>query len=285
MLKTFAFLAAGALAGVAVSAFWGGSGELEPADALRSQALPERVTALEAALEDSRRERIELKRQVESLRAALAAPPPGAPVLETRVERPAASSADSEGDAPAPPPQSRRVRAGPSGFGIDDAELVDRFVAAGIASDRAQWIVDRLAAVRMEALQAQYDAAREGRPLDAAARLSARDVLREELGMADYEKYLEALGRPTDVDIREVIPSSPAAQAGLMPGDRVVAYGGARVFDIGDLNRLTLEGEPGQTVAVDVIRDGQPIQLYIPRGPMGITGGRFGPGAGRGGAR
>jgi hypothetical protein len=38
-----------------------------------------------------------------------------------------------------------------------------------------------------------------------------------------------------------------------------------------------LEGQPGQVVAVDVIRDGQLVQLYVPRGPIGITGGRVGP--------
>ena len=46
-----------------------------------------------------------------------------------------------------------------------------------------------------------------------------------------------------------------------------------RVFDMDELNNLTIDGQPGETVAVDVLRGGQPMQLYLPRGPIGITGG------------
>ena len=131
----------------------------------------------------------------------------------------------------------------------------------------------------MQALQAQYEAAREGRPIDPTlAVFSPTSTLREELGDADYERYLQALDRPTSVYVRDVLATSPGAQAGIKPGDQVVSFGGERVFDMSDLNRLVLEGEPGQVVAVDVLRDGQLVQLYVPRGPIGITGGgRGGP--------
>ena len=42
-----------------------------------------------------------------------------------------------------------------------------------------------------------------------------------------------------------------------------------------ELNSLTLEGTPGESIAVEVRRDGQTVQLVIPRGPLGITGGGF----------
>jgi S1-C subfamily serine protease len=125
----------------------------------------------------------------------------------------------------------------------------------------------------MQALQAQYDAAREGRPIDPTLTAFSPTTLREELGDADYERYLEALGRPTSVYVRDVLATSPGAQAGIKSGDQVVSFDGERVFDMGDINRLVLEGEPGQMVAVDVIRAGQLVQLYVPRGPIGITGG------------
>jgi S1-C subfamily serine protease len=70
-----------------------------------------------------------------------------------------------------------------------------------------------------------------------------------------------------------VLGSSPAEQAGLQPGDEVVAYAGKRVFDMSDLNGLTYEGTAGELVAVEVLRDGQPVQVYVPRGPIGIMGG------------
>ena len=66
-------------------------------------------------------------------------------------------------------------------------------------------------------------------------------------------------------------PSARASQ----PGDEIVAYDGKRVFDVGELNALTLEGTPGESVVVDVRRDGQNVQLVMPRGPLGITGGGF----------
>ena len=62
-----------------------------------------------------------------------------------------------------------------------------------------------------------------------------------------------------------------------MPGDEIVAYGGKRVFDVGELNALTLEGTPGESVVLAVRRDGQNVQLVMPRGPIGITGGFRGP--------
>ena len=75
-----------------------------------------------------------------------------------------------------------------------------------------------------------------------------------------------------------MLASSPAEQAGLKPGDQVVSYDGQRVFDMRDLNALTLKGNAGEPVVVDVQRDGQSVQLVLPRGPVGILGGggRFG---------
>ena len=102
--------------------------------------------------------------------------------------------------------------------------------------------------------------------------------MRTELGEADYERYRAAMGQPTSVGVADVLASSPAERAGLMPGDEIVAYGGKRVFDVGELNALTLEGTAGESVVLDVRRDGQNVQLVMPRGPIGITGGfRGGP--------
>ena len=52
-------------------------------------------------------------------------------------------------------------------------------------------------------------------------------------------------------------------------------YAGQRVFNVGELNNLTFEGTPGESVVVDVVRDGQQLQLVVPRGPIGIGGGPF----------
>jgi S1-C subfamily serine protease len=125
-------------------------------------------------------------------------------------------------------------------------------------------------------MQAQYAARRDGRPA-APPNVGADRTLRADLGDADYERYLQAQGRPTNVAVQNVLTGSPAEKAGFQPGDRIVSYGGQRVFDIADLTGLTLQGTPGESVPVDVLRNGSPVQLVLPRGPIGIGGG---PGAG-----
>ena len=63
------------------------------------------------------------------------------------------------------------------------------------------------------------------------------------------------------------------ASAEVKPGDQIVSYGGARVFDMGDLNSLTRQGNPGEVVTVEVKRDGQVVQMQVPRGVLGVEGG------------
>ena len=95
--------------------------------------------------------------------------------------------------------------------------------------------------------------------------------LRAEIGDAEFERYLEALGQPTSVVIGSVEPASAAANAGLLPGDEIVAYGGQRVFNARDLSALTLQRGTGETVAATVVRDGQSLQLYVTGGPLGLV--------------
>ena len=41
-----------------------------------------------------------------------------------------------------------------------------------------------------------------------------------------------------------------------------------------DLTRQTMDGAAGENIVVDIMRDGNPMQIVMPRGPVGITGGR-----------
>jgi S1-C subfamily serine protease len=56
----------------------------------------------------------------------------------------------------------------------------------------------------------------------------------------------------------------------MLVGDQIVAYDGRRVFHIRELTEVLLQGEPGAPVIVDIVRDGQAMQLVLPRGPLGI---------------
>ncbi len=244
-----------------------------------------RVGALESALEYERERRRDLEVELYTITEQLS-------TRIAQVSQPSPAFPMSAGSAAEDRREARTWPAGAEGdlqtlvervggrlqglLGDPDAmrrRQVDRLVASGFSQDRAEWVERRTEELRMEALSARYEAAVQGRALEPGELPNTDAVLRTELGEADYERYLSALNRPTSVGVGRVLASSPAERAGLQPGDQILSYGGERVFSVSDLNALTLQGTPGQTVAVDVMRDGQTIQLYLPRGPVGIEGG------------
>ncbi len=144
-------------------------------------------------------------------------------------------------------------------------------VEAGFPPDRADWIVARENEIRLETMQARYEARRAGDMQALFAVSSLREsTLRNDLGDLEYEQYLEAQGRPTTVRIGAVITSSPGQLAGLQSGDEIVRYDGQRVFNYFDLNSQQMQGNAGESVVVDIMRDGSSMQVVIPRGPIGI---------------
>jgi len=76
-----------------------------------------------------------------------------------------------------------------------------------------------------------------------------------------------ALGLPTGthgVLVAAVAPGSPAAQAGLRPGDVVQLVGGTRVGSPHELARTVAAVTPGRTVEVAILRDGAVRTLAVP---------------------
>jgi len=283
MLKTPLLVLAGLIAGLGI-AFWlqpssGPSVEAEAAsrtaafsrsdvDAGVSEA---RLQALEDAFAAEVDQRVALEAHVAELSAQLEA-------LGQRPARgPGARENGNTGVDPAVVEERLRVRREAAAATPEQRQrfAIDRLIAAGFAPDRAEWINRRIQELRMQAMQAQYEAKRDGRPpppdnLEATA-------LRTELGDQDYERFLSAQGRSTSVNVMGVLASSPAERAGLQAGDEIVSYNGKRVFDAQELNELTLGGTSGSpSVVVDVRRNGQNMQIVLPPGPIGIWGG--GPG-------
>ncbi len=156
-----------------------------------------------------------------------------------------------------------------------DQRRREALVKAGFDSEEAERILRRESELRMEVMQARFEARMNGEAFDPYnSELNPAQRLAEELGEERYERYLEANNRSTSIAINSVLESSPAQAAGLLPGDRIVRYGGERVYSVGDLTRQTMQGDPGENVVVDVMRDGAPMQVVLPRGPLGIMGGR-----------
>lgn len=63
-----------------------------------------------------------------------------------------------------------------------------------------------------------------------------------------------------------VQPGSGAAEAGIERGDVITAIEGVRVTNIGDLVAQVGTHRPGDTVEVELIRDGQPMRLDVTLG-------------------
>lgn len=228
-----------------------------------------RLAALEDAFAAEVDQRVALEARVAELSAELEA------LDESRMRGPRTGENPSSGLGPAVLEERARVARDARATPEERARrALDRLIAAGFAPDRAEWITRRMDELRMQTMQAQYEARRDGRPAPAGLE---ETTLRTELGDQDYERYLTAMGRSTTVNIMGVLASSPAERAGLLPGDEIVSYGGKRVFDVGELNELTLAGASGESVVVDVRRNGQNLQLVLPRGPIGIWGGFRGP--------
>jgi len=243
--------------------------------------LERRLSEMETALSLERYERQALAEELAALRAAIdAIPMSDSAVLDGLPERPGARRDDQAGGSREAIAERMRQRF-PEGFPQSAAErdlfqqqrLVDNLVEAGLPPDRASYLTQRREALQFEALEARYQATQNGASAGEVADINVDSMLRAEIGDADYEKYLEGTGRPTTVRVNQVLQNSPAQVVGLLPGDEIVAYDGQRVFDIGELNALTNASKPGQTVAVQIERDGQPIQVFVESGPIGVSGG------------
>jgi hypothetical protein len=226
-----------------------------------SLPLEERLRALERAVSDERYARQLLQEELLVLTSELESLAAG-----RQADFGLDQSVATERTDVAPSAPRRRT-------GADDRAT--RLVEAGFAPGQVEWILQREAELQMEALQARYEAERTGDAMNFfQSRNAASDALQSELGDADYERYLAATGRPTSIAVSTVLDSSPAQRAGLLPGDEIRAYDGKRIFSMSDLARQTMDGQPGEQVVVDLMRDGVSMQVVVPRGPIGISGGR-----------
>lgn len=68
--------------------------------------------------------------------------------------------------------------------------------------------------------------------------------------------------------VGEVMPDSPAAQAGLQSGDVITAFDGKPVASSQDLPGIVAETPVGQDVTVTVQRQGEPLELAVTVGKM-----------------
>ena len=221
-----------------------------------------RIESLAGLLDREVEERLRLEDEIATLRERLAS-------LERELRRDEARPNAAAATEPEPEPQ---------GAGGDRGEVTEgRFVAAGFSEADAAYYRQRLDEAAMARLYLRDQAQREGwlnSPRyreELAALPNVNDELRREMDDETYARFLYATGRPNQVRVRRVLEGSAAAAAGIQAGDVLLRYDGERVYDTRTVQRTTRTGSAGETVAVEILRDGRRVQSYLPRGPIGVT--------------
>ena len=224
-----------------------------------------RVALLTAAIAQETAERRRLEARLEVVMAQLAAlggsPDETAPAGTTSSAAGDGAASDATGTAAVDDSVSSMERA-LIAAGIDAAtaadikrrgdELAMREMYLRDRAHREEWLDSPRFAEEMAAIQAQ------------------RTSIRDEIGDDAYDRYLFAQGEGNRVRIDDVMSESPAAQAGLQTGDMILRYGDTRIFSPDDLVAQTRGGTAGEAIRLDVMRNGERVEIDVPRGPLGL---------------
>ena len=156
------------------------------------------------------------------------------------------------------------------------AEQRDALIGAGVTPEAADDILWRSSQLSLARLDLYDEASRDGwlgtaRYREELRRINDQRVsIEDEIGSDAYDRYLYQTGQPNRVAVQSVLAGSAGEESGLMPGDIIERYGDVQVLDYQDLRAATTAGERGELVSVSVVRDGQRLEVVLPRGPIGI---------------
>ena len=181
------------------------------------------------------------------------------------------------------PMQANQLGAAGAGGEAGDAarprtpqEQREALVRAGVDAATAESILWKRSEVELGRLELRDQALREGwlgtdRYRDELLKLNENGVsLRDEIGADAYDRYLYDTGGTNRVRVDSVIAGSAGDQNGLLPGDVIEYYGDQPIFDFRDLRDATSAGSREELVPVQVRRGNQTVEIWLPRGPIGI---------------
>lgn len=97
------------------------------------------------------------------------------------------------------------------------------------------------------------------------------DPMQEYLSEQRYDEYLRASGRPTGYSVQDIVSGSVAETAGLRPGDSIVRLDGERVYNEYNYMQKLVTGDINDQVTIQIERNGQLIDITVPRRPLGIN--------------
>jgi serine protease Do len=101
-------------------------------------------------------------------------------------------------------------------------------------------------------------------PIDSALTVAAK-LLNVERLRNNCHGLVTQVGHDMDAPIRvnKVIPDSPAAKLGIIPGDEIVSVGPTRTVRPLDVERALLDRQAGQSVQVEIRRSGQTMMMDL----------------------
>ncbi|MCA8301941.1 trypsin-like peptidase domain-containing protein [Burkholderia seminalis] len=120
------------------------------------------------------------------------------------------------------------------------------------AKVRAQWQAQQQAQMQAQQVQASAPGASSG---------NAFGVDVQDVGVGLAAAF--GLPRPAGALVNGVAPGSPAAAAGLKPGDVIVKFGDKAIGRSAELNDLAAALPPGEKAPLRVIRNRAPVMLTI----------------------
>ena len=81
--------------------------------------------------------------------------------------------------------------------------------------------------------------------------------------LPDGEIGALGVARKSGVIVREIVPDSPAAKAGMMPNDVIVAVDNFEIAGAADLSALLMTSPEGRKVKLRTIRNQQPVEFEV----------------------
>jgi putative serine protease PepD len=104
-------------------------------------------------------------------------------------------------------------------------------------------------------------------PIDLAVRVADQIIAGEDIQAGLLGVMVsDPTDGPAGALVGEVTAGGPAEDSGLEVGDLIVAIDGENVSQMQDLRARVLAREPGDTVVLDVLRDGDEIEIEITLG-------------------